>query len=181
MVQCRRGEVDNVRIDCTRNDVVLFVATENQSRDSQIPFDRTVNIKNFHSTFLSSGDKLSLRHGYPFFRFWTIHNDGSCAQKDPTLEYQYNRVWKFLIYVSKNDLNEETKLRYLKYLGGQGIFSVENTNYLCPLITLAVTENVVYPGTILEIKLVLGNPLGVVLKKIVSRRFAKFISVNSVT
>ena len=122
VVQCRRGEVDKIPIDCTRNDVVLVVATENQSRDCQILFDLTVNSKNFHLTFLSSENKLSLRHGDPFFGFWTIVNDGSRAQKDPTLEYQYNRVWKFLIHVSKNDLKEETKLRYLKYLGGQGIF-----------------------------------------------------------
>ena len=122
VVQCRRGEVDNIRIDCTRNDVVLVVATGNQSRDCQIPFDLTVNSKNFHLTFLSTENKLSLRHEDPFFGFWTIVNDGSRAQKDSTLEYQYNRVWKFLIYVAKNDLKEETKLRYLKYLGGQGIF-----------------------------------------------------------
>ena len=58
---------------------------------------------------MSTDGKISLRHGDPFFGFWTILNDGSRAKKDPTLEYQYNRVWKFLIYVSKSDLNEETK------------------------------------------------------------------------
>ena len=92
MVQCRRGEVDNIRIDCTRNDVVLVVATENQSRDCRIPFDLTVNSKTFHLTFLSTENKLSLRHEDPFFGFWTIVNDGSRGQKDLTLEYQYNRV-----------------------------------------------------------------------------------------
>ena len=123
VVECRRGNVDSVTIDCARNDVVLVVATENPSRDRQIPFEITsANGKNFQLTLISTDGKISLRHGDPFFGFWTILNDGSRAKKDPTLEYQYNRVWKFLIYVSKSDLNEETKLRYLKYLGGQGVF-----------------------------------------------------------
>ena len=58
----------------------------------------------------------------PFYGFWTVNYNGSRPLKDPTPEYQYNRNWKFLMYVSQRDLTEETKLRYLKYMGGQGIF-----------------------------------------------------------
>ena len=129
VVTCARGAVDNISIDCNRNDVLLVVATESQSRDTQIPFNLTsANGKDFQLIFLSSDGKVSVRHGDPFFNFWTIINDGSRAVKDPTLEFQYNRTWKFLIYVSKSDFNEETKLRYLKYMGGQGIFFCSEHN-----------------------------------------------------
>ena len=105
------------------------MATESQFRDTQISFNLTsVNGKDFQLIFLSTEGKVSVRHGDPFFNFWTIINDGSRAKKDPTLEFQYNRTWKFLIYVSKTDLNEETKLQYLKYMGGQGIFFCREHN-----------------------------------------------------
>ena len=129
VVNCARGSVDNVTIDCARNDLLLVVATESQGRDTQIPFNLTsANGKDFQLIFLSTEGKVSVRHGDPFFNFWTIINDGSRAVKDPTLEFQYNRTWKFLIYVSKSDFNEETKLRYLKYMGGQGIFFCSEHN-----------------------------------------------------
>ena len=106
VVHCQRGSVENIIIDCSRNDVVLVVATEAPARDYQTPFNLTsINGKNFQLTFISAEGKLSLRPGDPFFNFWTIKNDGSRAVKDPTLEYQYNRTWNFLIYVSKTDLN----------------------------------------------------------------------------
>ena len=67
VVECRRGNVDSVTIDCARNDVVLVVATENPSRDSQIPFEITAaNGKNFQLTSMSTDSKISLRHGDPF-------------------------------------------------------------------------------------------------------------------
>ena len=120
---CPRNGVLNVRLDCSRYDVVLFVSTGSHGRDPQIPFDLTsFNGNKFYLTLVCNENTLSLRYGPPFFGFWTIRNDGNRAVKDPTLEYQYNRNWKFLIYVSQQDLTEETKLRYLKYMGGQGIF-----------------------------------------------------------
>ena len=129
VVHCPRGSVENVVIDCSRNDVVLVVANEAPARDRQIPFNLTSpNGKDFQLNFISADGKVSLRHGDPFFNFWTIVNDGSRAMKDPTLEYQYNRIWKFLVYVSNTDLNEETKLRYLKYMGGQGVFFCREHN-----------------------------------------------------
>ena len=124
---------------------------------------------------------LSLRYGPPFFGFWTIRNDGSRAVKVPTVEYQYNRNWKFLIYVTQKDFTEDTKLRYLKYMGGQGIFSVKNTSCLYLLITLKAYENVVCLKTPVISKSVLGGLLGVVPKRIVYRPFVRLISVNSVT
>ena len=64
-----------------------------------------------------------------FFNFWTIKNDGSRAFRDTTLEYQYNRNWKFLLYVCQSDLQQETKLRYLRYMGGQGVFFCREHNF----------------------------------------------------
>ena len=47
VVHCHRGNVDTVRIDCARNDLILVVASDVQSRDSQIPFNLTsINGKN---------------------------------------------------------------------------------------------------------------------------------------
>ena len=104
VVKCARGAVD-ISIDCKGNDVLLVVATEFQSRDTQIPFNITsANGKDFQLIVLTSEGKLRVRHGNSFFNFWTIINDGSRAKKDPTLEFQYNRTWKFLIYVCKTDL-----------------------------------------------------------------------------
>ena len=91
-------------------------------RDMQILFLITSIHATFELTLISSDMQLSLRYGDPFFNFWTVKNDGSRAFRDATLEYQYNRNWKFLLYVFQKDLQQETKLRYLSYMGGQGVF-----------------------------------------------------------
>ena len=137
---CQRGEVTNVSIDCSRYDTLLFVATGSNTRDLQVPFELTSsNGTTFYLTFVSSDSTLSLRYGPPFYGFWTVKNDGSRPVKDPTLEYQYNRNWKYLLYVSKSDLNEETKLRYLKYMGGQGVFFCQE--HVKPLSTDYLNSN----------------------------------------
>ena len=125
-----RNEISRIAIDCSRNDVVLITSNDLVgSRDLQIPFQVTSNNgKIFELTFISSGEKLSLRHGAPFFNFWTVKNDGSRACKDPTLEYQYNRNWKYLIYVSETQVNDDPKIRYLKYMGGQGVLFCREHN-----------------------------------------------------
>ena len=129
VISCNRNEVTGAIIDCSRHDTVLFVACETHGRDTQVPFElNSTNGKPFRLVFLANEEQLSLRYGPPFYGFWTVKNEGSRAKKDPMLEYQYNRNWKFLLYVSQNDLKEETKLRYLKYMGGQGVsFCQEHT------------------------------------------------------
>ena len=130
VVHCHRMELNNLSVDCSRNEVVLVVANETTGgRDTQIPFQITsIHATTFELTFIASDMQLSLRYGDPFFNFWTIKNNGSRAFKDATLEYQYNRNWKFLMYVSKKDLQQETKLRYLAYMGGQGVFFCQQHN-----------------------------------------------------
>ena len=131
IVNCNRSEVSNLPINCSRNDVVLIASTGSQGRDPQVPLVLTsVDGTSFHLTLISSDRNLSLRYGPPFYGFWTIKNNGSRPLKDPTLEYQYNRNWKFLIYLSQRYLTEETKLRYLKYMGGQGILLPSTPKFL---------------------------------------------------
>ena len=69
VVHCRRTELSNLTVDCSRNDVVLVVANDNTGgRDSQVPFQVTsINGSSFELTFLSTEMQLSLRYGDPFF------------------------------------------------------------------------------------------------------------------
>ena len=123
VLNCPRSQVNNVALDCSRVDVLLISSTGSHGRDPQVPFELTsVNGTTFTLTLICADANLSLRYGDPFYGFWTVKNDGSRPVKDPLLEYQYNRTWKFLLYVSQKGLTEQTKLRYLKYMGGQGIF-----------------------------------------------------------
>ena len=139
VISCNRSELTGSVIDCSRHDV-LFVACESHGRDTQVPFELTsANGMPFQLVFLANDEQLSLRYGPPFYGFWTVKNDGGRASKDPTLEYQYNRNWKFLLYISQNDLKEETKLRYLKYMGGQGVFFCQEHNL--PLSTDYLNSN----------------------------------------
>ena len=140
VISCNRSELTGAAIDSSRHNVVLFVAYESHGRDSQVPFELfSTNGRTFQLVFLANEEQISFRYGTPFFGFWTVKNDGSRATKDPTLEYQYNRNWKFLLYISQNDLKEETKLRYLKYMGGQGVFFCQEHNL--PLSTDYLTSN----------------------------------------
>ena len=140
VISCNRNELIGAIIDCSRHDTVLFVACETHGRDTQVPYElNSTNGKPFQLVFLANEEQLSLRYGPPFYAFWTIKNDGSRAKKDLMIEYQYNRNWKFLLYVSQNDLKEETKLRYLKYMGGQGVFFCQE--HTLPLSTDYLNSN----------------------------------------
>ena len=182
IIHTQRTNVNHVRIDCSRHDVVLIVASESCAREVQILFDlSSINGKNFQLSFICRDEQVSFRHGSPFFGFWTVKNDGSRAFKDPTLEYQYNRNWKYLVYVSQSDLGEETKLRYLKYMGGQGVFSARNKIYHFLQTILKVTENVACPKTQSITAFVLENQLGGVPRKTALRPFVRNTLANFVT
>ena len=126
---CHAADLPNLTIDCTRNDVLLIRNNWSSRRDTQIPFELTsINGKVFQLIFISSDNQLSFRHGSPFYNFWTVKNDGSRPCKDPTLEYQYNRTWKFLIYVCETEVNDDPKIRYLRFMGGQGVLFCREHN-----------------------------------------------------
>ena len=140
VVKCRQAEVSNFLIDCSRYDVILFASSASHGREHQIPFQLTsINGKTFDLTLVSAEGKASVRYGEPFYGFWTLKENGNKFVKDPMLEYQYNRNWKFLVYTCRTDLEEKTKLRYLKYMGGQGIFFCREHNL--PLTTDYLRSN----------------------------------------
>ena len=96
VISCNRNELTGAIIDCSRHDTVLFVASETHGRDTQVPFElNSTNGKPFQLVFLANEEQLSLRHGAPFYGFWTVKNNGGRAKKDSMLEYQYNRNWNF--------------------------------------------------------------------------------------
>ena len=139
VVQIQRREFD-IRIDCTRNDVFVLASVGSAGRNTQIPFELTsINGHPFNLTLIVAENRASVRYGPPFFGFWTMSSDKHRPVKDPSLQEQYNRSWKYLVYVSKTTLPESTKLRYLTYMGGQGVFFCREHNY--PLTTDYMTSN----------------------------------------
>ena len=99
------------------------------------------------------------------------------------LEYEYNRDWKVLIFVSQKDLNEETKLRYLKYMGGQGVYFCQEHDI--PLSTDYVKSNRKCSISLFNnsTQILLVNLHGDVLKKdciasVCEKHFLQFSSTN---